>query len=47
MLLNTKIEHHASQILAMDCGNGVAVVQRPNGNLQVVKLDPRMLQIKS
>ena len=46
LLNNIKIKHQASQIIAMDWARGVAVVQVPNGNLEVVNFDPRTLQIK-
>jgi hypothetical protein len=47
LLNNIKIKHQASQIVAMDWARGVAVVQLPNGGLEVVNFDPRTLQIKS
>ena len=47
LLNNIKIKHQASQIVALDWNKGVAVVQLPNGNLEVVNFDPRTLQIKS
>jgi hypothetical protein len=47
LLNNIKIKHQASQIVAMDWMKGVAVVQLPNGGLEVVNFDPRTLQIKS
>jgi hypothetical protein len=48
MLLNSiKIRHQASQIVAMDWAKGVAVVQLPNGGLEIVNFDPRTLQIES
>jgi hypothetical protein len=46
LLNNIKIKHQASQIVAMDWARGVAVVQVPNGNLEVVNFDPQTLQIK-
>lgn len=46
LLNNIKIKHEASQIVAMDWNNGVAVVQLPSGGLAAVHFDPRTLQIK-
>lgn len=46
LLNNIKIKHQASQIVAMDWARGVAVVQLPNGGLEVVNFDPKTLQIK-
>jgi hypothetical protein len=47
LLNNIKIKHQASQIVALDWNKGVAVVQMPTGNLEVVNFDPKTLQIKS
>ena len=46
LLNNIKIKHEASQIVAMDWNNGVAVVQLPSGGMAAVHFDPRTLQIK-
>ena len=46
LLNNIKIKHPASQIVAMDWGKGVAVVQLAAGGLQAVLFDPSTLQIK-
>jgi hypothetical protein len=45
LLNNIKIKHPASQIVAMDWGKGVAVVDVPAGGMAVVKFDPKTLQI--
>ncbi len=47
LLNNIKIKHEASLIVALDWAKGVAVVQLPNGAMEVVHFDPRTLQIKS
>ena len=47
LLNNIKIKHQASQIVAMDWAKGVAVVQLPNGKLEVANFEPRTLQIKN
>lgn len=46
LLNNIKIKHTASQIVAMDWGRGVAVVQLPKGGMRTVHFDPTTLQIK-
>jgi hypothetical protein len=46
LLNNIKIKHRASQIVAMDWGRGVAVVQLTSGGMQAVQFDPVTLQIK-
>jgi hypothetical protein len=46
LLNNIKIEHPASQIVAMDWGKGVAVVQLTSGGMQAAQFDPTTLQIK-
>jgi hypothetical protein len=46
LLNNIKIKHQVSQIVAMDWAKGVAVLQLPNGNLEVVNFEPRTLEIK-
>jgi hypothetical protein len=46
LLNNIKIKHPASQIVAMDWGRGVAVVQLTSGGMQAVQFDPVTLQIK-
>lgn len=46
LLNNIKIKHQASQIVALDWGKGVAVVQLPQGGMEVVHFDPTTLQIK-
>jgi hypothetical protein len=45
LLNNIKIKHPASQIVAMDWGRGVAVVQPPRGGMRAVHFDPTTLQI--
>ena len=46
MLLNDiKAKHPASQIVAMDWGRGVAVVDVPAGGMAVIDFDPTTLQI--
>ena len=47
LLNNIKIKHPASQIVAMDWGRGVAVVQLPRGGMRAVHFDPTTLQIRS
>src|SRR5215472_2352201 len=47
LLNNIKAKHPASQIVAMDWGRGVAVVDVPAGGIAVVHFDPATLQIKS
>ena len=47
LLNNIKAKHPASQIVAMDWGRGVAVVDVPSGGIAVVHFDPATLQIKS
>jgi hypothetical protein len=47
LLNNIKVKHQASQIVAMDWAKGVAVAQLRKGNLEVVSVDPRTLQLKS
>ena len=47
LLNNVKIKHEASQIVALDWGKGVVVVQMPRGRMAVVRFDPTNLQIKS
>ena len=47
LLNNIKIKHQASQIVAMDWAKSVAVVQLPNGKLELANFEPRTLQIKS
>ena len=44
-LNNIKAKHPASQIVAMDWGRGVAVVDVPAGGMAVVHFDPKTLQI--
>ena len=46
LLNNIKAKHPASQIVAMDWGRGVAVVNVPTGGMAVVHFDPATLQIK-
>ncbi len=46
LLNNIKIKHVASQIVALDWGQGVAVVQLPSGGMAVVRFDPGTLQIR-
>jgi len=46
LLNNIKAKHPASQIVAMDWGRGVAVVDVPTGGMAVVHFDPTTLQIK-
>jgi hypothetical protein len=46
LLNNIKIKHPANQIVAMDWGRGVAVVEPPGGGMAVVHFDPTTLQIK-
>jgi hypothetical protein len=46
LLNNVKIKHPASQIVALDWGKGVAVVELPSGGMAVVQFDPTTLQIK-
>ena len=46
LLNNIQIKHPASQIIAMDWGKGVAVVQLTSGTLQAVQFGPMTLQIK-
>jgi hypothetical protein len=46
LLNNIKIKHPASQIVALDWGKGVAVVELPSGGMAVVQFDPTTLQIK-
>ena len=46
LLNNIKARHPASQIVAMDWGRGVAVVDVPTGGMAVVHFDPTTLQIK-
>jgi hypothetical protein len=46
LLNNIKIKHPASQIVAMDWGRGVAIVQLTSGGMQAVQFDPATLQIK-
>ena len=45
LLNNIKAKHPASQIVAMDWGRGVAVVDVPAGGTAVVHFDPTTLQI--
>ena len=45
-LEQAEIKHPASQIVAMDWGKGVAVVQLPRGGMRAVHFDPTTLQIK-
>jgi hypothetical protein len=46
LLNNIKIKHVASQIVALEWGKGVAVVQLPSGGIAVVRFDPGTLQIR-
>lgn len=46
LLNNIKAKHPASQIVAMDWGRGVAVVDVPTGGMAVVHFDPSTMQIK-
>jgi len=46
LLNNIKIKHPASQIIALDWGKGIAVVQLAAGGMQAVQFDPTTLQIK-
>ena len=46
LLNNMKAEHPASQIVAMDWGRGVAVVDVPAGGMAIVHFDPKTLQIQ-
>jgi len=45
LLNNIKAKHPASQIVAMDWGRGVAVVNVAAGGTAVVHFDPTTLQI--
>ena len=45
LLNNIKANHPASQIVAMDWGRGVAVVDVPAGGMAVIDFDPTTLQI--
>lgn len=44
LLNNIKAKHPASQIVAMDWGRGVTVVQLAAGGMQAVHFDPATLQ---
>lgn len=46
LLNNIKAKEPANQIVAMDWGKGVAVVERAAGGMKAVQFDPRTLQIK-
>lgn len=46
LLNNIKAKEPANQIVAMDWGKGVAVVQAAAGGMTVVHFDPKTLQIK-
>ena len=46
LLNNIKVKEPANQIVAMDWGKGVAVVQAAAGGMTVVHFDPKTLQIK-
>lgn len=45
LLNNIKAKHPASQIVAMDWGRGVAVVEVPTGGMALVHFDPKTLQV--
>jgi hypothetical protein len=45
LLNNIKAKQPATQIVAMDWGKGVAVVDMPNSGMSVVRFDPTTLQM--
>jgi hypothetical protein len=45
LLNNIKAKQPANQIVAMDWGKGVAVVEAATGGMSVVRFDPKTLQM--
>jgi hypothetical protein len=45
LLNNIKAKQPANQIVAMDWGKGVAVVEAAGGSMSVVQFDPKTLQL--
>jgi hypothetical protein len=45
-VIGVNIRHPATQIVALDWGKGVAVVNSPGGRMQAVQFDPATLQMK-